>query len=76
MSAPLVPTDGVLYVKELRRVQLQPGDVLVVKARGRLSKREIDYMKHLLAHYFPAHQALILTDGIDLGVIAAGEAKA
>lgn len=62
----------VRWVGDLQRVRLEPGDTLVLRCPGRLSIEAAARLKERLEATFVGHQAVVLGEGMDLGVVGTG----
>lgn len=54
---------------EVRRHDLQPGDILVLRVDGSLSAYDAALLRDRMRAEFPAHQCVILGNGVDLEVV-------
>lgn len=71
MTARLVLGDGeeVIYLDALTRLHLQPGDVLVVSCKERLSDEAHFRLRETFRTLFPDTRVLGLEGGMELAVI-------
>lgn len=60
-----------INIQDLRRVRLEPGDILVLTYPGRLSLAGHDAIRTTFNSIFPGHRIIVLEDGMSLGVVAA-----
>lgn len=79
MSDPLdeaeeLPDTEALIDCEIARVEVRPGDVLVVFSEERLLPGHRAIIREDLADHFPGHRVLILDDGKRLAVVSRVEA--
>ena len=58
-----------LTLEHLRRVQLEPGDVLVLHHGCHLPRAERERQAAVLEHTFKGHKYLIVEDGATLGIV-------
>lgn len=61
-----------LDIKEVERLTLKPGDVLVVKVPSRLSPEARAGLRESLRALFPEHKCAILEEGMTLEVVNGG----
>ena len=61
------------YLGDVRRLALQPGDVIVLSVPGRVTAEARYGISEKMRAVFPGHACLVLEEGMDIGVIAAGE---
>lgn len=59
----------VRWAGEMRRVVVQPGDVLVVSCPTALSPQQRDRLRQELAEVFPIARAMVLEAGVTIGVL-------
>lgn len=56
-------------IRDVQRMQLQPGDVLVVRMKaGHLPADDTDRMVRTLKQAFPGHAVVVVLEGIELMV--------
>ncbi len=60
----------------IARLELRPGDILVVKSRQRLSKIQVDRLADYLKPILEGRRCLVLDSGLDLAVLTAAEIEA
>lgn len=65
------PEDPV-FLEDLARVHLEPGDVLVLHVESDLAIGVHRYWEAKLKALWPGHELLILTQGMRLGVMSTG----
>jgi hypothetical protein len=58
-----------IQVADLKRVRLEPGDILVVQVAGDLSDAQAAQLKEGISKAFPGHEVGILTGGAQLSVM-------
>lgn len=63
------PSMKVRYVGEMRRVQMQPGDVLVLSTEGPVSDETARRLCEDIQARFKGHKCIVLCDGLRLGVV-------
>lgn len=59
-------------VTDVKRVHLEPGDVVVVRLSRRLEPGDLVAMRETLRGIFAGHQVLVLSDEADLEVMRKG----
>lgn len=60
----------VMLFAEVRRLHLQPGDVVVLRTLGVLPSREtLDEVIRRLQETFPGHKCVVLHSDFDIGVM-------
>lgn len=64
-------TDLPAELEEVRILRLEPGDVLVLEAKQRVSQAEAEKLRERIESVFPGHKALII-DGATLVVARPG----
>ena len=57
------------YVGDVERLRLLPGDVGVVKIKGRLRKEDVDRIKAQWEMLFPANEVLVLDESAEVSVM-------
>lgn len=57
----------------IARLDLRPGDVLVVKSRRPLSVQDCERIRQILKQEAVGHRVMVLDDGLDLAVLTAAE---
>lgn len=68
------PSAQEIKIKDLSRVQLEPGDVLVLRLEEPVAPEVAKAMRLALAEAFPRHRAVVLDQGADLSVVRASDA--
>jgi hypothetical protein len=58
-----------IQVADLKRVSLEPGDVVVLQVPGDLSDKHAALLRENLSEAFPGHEIGILTGGAQLSVV-------
>jgi hypothetical protein len=61
---------------KIARLDLRPGDVLVVKCQDRLTTETVRHMQAVIKEACRGHRALILERGMDLAILSAAEIEA
>lgn len=61
---------------KIARLDLRPGDILVVKCQDRLQRDTVLHMQEVIKRACPSHRALILERGMDLAILTAAEIEA
>lgn len=62
--------DEVRYLGDVQRLVLREGDIVVLKYAGSLSQEQADRITAEASKKIPGHKIMVLTDGIDIGVLA------
>ncbi len=62
-------------ITEIKKVSMKPGDTLVVRHPGRLKKQQRMTMIDSLKRKFPGIDAIVLDEGMEIGVIEKGIAS-
>ena len=62
----------VRWLGDVQRIELLPGDRLVVSVPGHMGQAQFENLKRRLEDLIPGHQVILLLDGITLGVLAEG----
>lgn len=60
-------------VREVRRLELRPGDIIILRVEGPLTHDAADRLKELAMRQFTGHKVVILANGLDIGVVGPGE---
>jgi hypothetical protein len=55
---------------EIAKLELNPGDTIILKVAGKLSYEMIERLKNQIESFSPGHKALVLDQGLDLSVVA------
>jgi hypothetical protein len=58
---------------EVRRLELRPGDLVVLKCDATLTSQECDAILESARHFFPGHRIVIVQPGFDIGVMGPPE---
>lgn len=58
---------------KIARLDLRPGDILVVKCRDRLTRETVVRLQEVIRATAPGHKGLILERGMDLAILTAAE---
>lgn len=61
--------EEIRYLGDVQRLELQPGDVIVLSCAVHLSAAENDRIREVMKRFFPNHQVLILEGDVRIGVI-------
>ena len=61
--------DEIRFIGDLQRLELKPGDTLVLKANQVLSQEVIHRLKEQMTDRFPDVPFIILDAGLELGVL-------
>lgn len=77
--------DALIQPKILEKIQLEifrvvkidvgPGDVIVLKSKFQLSQKYYDHIMDVAKENFPDHKVVILEEGMDIQVVSKGEHK-
>jgi len=70
-AVPLDYAAANILVHHLSRVELNPGDVIVVRCNNHLSDAGYRRLRATVNVVFPNNRTIILEDGLELGVIGA-----
>lgn len=68
----LVDRGVVRFLGDLAKLQLSPGEVLVLRSPHRLSAHESAEMADSLKSVFPDNRVIVLGDGLELAIVSAG----
>ena len=58
---------------KIARLDLRPGDILVVKSPDILSHEQVQFISRLLKEECPNHRVMVLSSGMDLAVLTKAE---
>lgn len=58
---------------KIARLDLRPGDIVVLKSPKAISKQQADGMRQIIPEALGGHKALILDNGMDIAVLTAAE---
>lgn len=64
------PEGEIRFIGDLQRLELKPGDILVLKVDFKLSDSARNALYREIRAAFPDHRILILDTGIDMGVLS------
>ena len=67
---PLPDPIEIQFIGDMQSLALKPGDVLVLKCPGKVSYDTAEKLRDMIETQFPGHKALVLDDGLELGVIS------
>lgn len=59
----------VKYLKNMQAIHTEPGDVIVFKCPANTTQEQKHHIAEISKHLFPHSEVLLLTDGIEIGVI-------
>lgn len=62
------------WLEHLSVLRLEPGDTLVFRTRDMPSSDQIAQFSRTVEREFPGHKCIVLTDGMEIGVVREGEA--
>ena len=62
--------DEVRFLGDMQKLELNPGDILVLKCEGTIDQNGAARVKRYFDEKVPGHTVLILDNGADLGVLA------
>lgn len=62
-------TEEIRYLGDVQRLELQPGDVIVLSSSVTLSEAEMASLREIMMASFPDHKGIILQPGLKFGVI-------
>lgn len=57
------------HIKDVKKISLEPGDIVMVKLNIAISQEQLDGMHKMLKHLFPDNKVIVTPDGVDLEVI-------
>lgn len=63
------PRMKVCFTGEMARVQMEPGDVLVLSSAEPIPDDTCMRLRHAMEQEFPGHKCIVLADGLKLGVV-------
>jgi len=64
------PEPPIRFLGDLQRLQVQPGDVLVVQTEQILTGETRERLRAILVDHVPGHRVLVLDRSMSLGVVA------
>lgn len=67
------PKEAALVVDEIRRLDLKPGDILIIKAPRPISDAAAQCLRQQLDKVVPGHKALVLDRGYSIEAIRPAE---
>ncbi len=67
----MTATDDIEF--NIARLDLRPGDILVVKLKDRVNTAALTHWREGLGHILPDNKCMILEGGADLAVLTAAE---
>lgn len=62
--------DGVELIAEVARLEVKPGDVIVLKSEGRIRPEFEVYLSKQMSRYFPNNRTIVISGGIELQVLS------
>jgi len=62
-----------IEIKDIQRVKLEPGDILLVRYEGILPVAEKDRIAKQVQTRLPGHEVIVMDGGLTLSVIEAGK---
>jgi hypothetical protein len=65
-------SDETPQIEDIRRLHLDPGDVIVLKVQHPLTQAQADRMVQRMRAVLPGHKCLVLDHDVDLTVVSAG----
>lgn len=65
--------DEIRFIGDMQRLELKPGDSLVVKAMGIISRDTAERIESMLSKKFPGVPIVVLDAGLEIGVLGKGE---
>lgn len=68
-AQPQPPDTVEIRVEDLTVVPVEPGDVVLVRHRGRLDISAIRAVHDHVARHFPGHEVLVLDEGMELALL-------
>lgn len=61
---------------KIARLDLRPGDILVLKLRDQVPTWEMDRFRKIMQEITGDHKCLVLENGVDLAILTAAEIEA
>lgn len=68
------PTDPLLAIQSIQRLQVQPGDVIVISVPFRLHREATEYIRATVDRHLPGVPVIVLDAGSTLQVVNADQA--
>lgn len=68
--------EGAKLIGEVQRLELKPGDLVVLKCEDTIRPEFEVYLRKQAARLFPGHETIVIHGGIDLQVVSAPESEA
>lgn len=68
-SAIAFNNEHVMYLGEMHKLRLNPGDVLVLSCDHMLSDLVAGRIRTIIQEKFPGHEILVLSGGMKLGIV-------
>lgn len=63
------------FLGDVERLVLNPGDTIVIKTAAHLTREHAKCLRAHVESVVPGHRVLVLTDGMEIGVLGAEEAR-
>lgn len=60
------------WLEHLSVLRLEPGDTIVLRTDGMPPQEVADNMRRFTEKHFPGHKCIVLTDGVEIGVVRRG----
>lgn len=61
-----------MEIQDIRRLQIKPGDRLVLRLNSHLTQEQVGIVREHLERFAPGVPVLVLDPGMDLEVVAGG----
>ena len=62
--------DEPIYLSDVQRLALNPGDIVVLRCNQRITEAIADRLKQQVRSLVGDHEVMVLSEGVDIGVIA------
>lgn len=73
MSGEEAATAAVNYLGDVQRLELKPGDIVVIKIPHAASMSQIERLHEFAMNTFPGHKCIVLDGGVSIGVMGGRE---
>lgn len=75
VKAEPIEIEGAEWIQDLARVELKPGDAIVVRTKARIRPEFAQYLKRQLSAVLPGVKVIVMDGEIDLFVLRPAEAE-
>jgi hypothetical protein len=58
-----------LKIEDIKRLRLEPGDILILRMRGRITMAAAEHIRNVFQNEIPGHKVMVLEDGARLDVV-------